>query len=185
MMAGDDTKGNLHGVHIRRGVPADAQRLAAFGRRTFEESFAAQNDPQSMAEYVSENYSTALQSAELNSPDVITLLAELGDKLIGSAQIRRNPPPPDFNLPDPLERHRIYIDSPYHGSGLAQRLMAEVLPAAGELGGRTLWLSVWEQNPRAISFYAKYGFEDLGSKDFWLGSERQTDRLMAIEVPGD
>ncbi len=172
----------LNGVVIRKGVPEDAAALAEFGWRTFAESFAAQNDPQAMAEYLSENYSTSRQSAELSSPDVLTLLAELDGHLIGYAQVRRNPPPTDYSLPDPLELHRIYIDSPYHGSGVAQRLMAAVLSTAPALGGRTLWLSVWEQNPRAIHFYAKYGFQDLGSKDFWLGNERQTDRLMAISI---
>ena len=181
-MADEVTGQELHGVVIRKGVPEDAAALAEFGWRTFAESFAGQNDPQAMAEYLSENYSTSRQSAELSSPDVLTLLAELDGIMIGYAQVRRNPPPADYSLPDPLELHRIYVDGPYQGSGLAQRLMAAVLSTAPTLGGRTLWLSVWEQNPHAIRFYLKYGFADLGSKDFWLGSERQTDRLMAISI---
>ena len=182
-MTDGDTNQKLQGVRIRRGVPGDAARLAEFGMRTFEESFAAQNDPQAITDYISENYNAARQTEELNSQDVITLLAELDGALVGYAQVRRNFPPSYYNLPDPLELHRIYVDSPYHGSGLAHSLMAEVLRAAGELSGRTLWLSVWEHNPRAISFYAKSGFVDIGSKDFWLGSERQTDRVMAVAVP--
>jgi len=46
-------------------------------------------------------------------------------------------------------------------------------------GGQTLWLWVWEQNPRAIRFYEKCGFTDVGSHPFVMGSEVQTDRVMA------
>jgi len=181
-MADKDTAHNLLGVRIRRGVPEDAAALEEFGRRLFVETFADLNDPENLADYVRENYNTARQTAELCSEDEITLLAVLDDSLIGYAQVRKNPPPTDIRLKEPLELHRFYVDSLYHGSGLAQRLMAEVLVSAGELGGHTIWLSVWEQNPRAIHFYAKMGFADVGSKDFWLGSDRQSDRVMALRI---
>ena len=50
--------------------------------------------------------------------------------------------------------------------------------AALELGGRSIWLSVWELNPRAIAFYTKSGFEDGSTTDFWMGSATQLDRVM-------
>jgi ribosomal protein S18 acetylase RimI-like enzyme len=60
--------------------------------------------------------------------------------------------------------------------------MAAVLRAAVELGGVTLWLGVWERNPRAIAFYQKCGFRDVGSHDFWFGNDRQTDRVMVTAL---
>jgi len=41
-----------------------------------------------------------------------------------------------------------------------------------------MWLGVWERNLRAIAFYAKCGFIDVGSHVFELGSDLQTDRIM-------
>ncbi len=105
-MADKDTVHNLLGVRIRRGVPEDAAALAEFGRRLFVENFADRNDPQDLADYVRKNYNTARQTAELCSEDEITLLAELDDSLIGYAQVRKNPPPTDIRLKDPLELHR-------------------------------------------------------------------------------
>jgi hypothetical protein len=32
---------------------------------------------------------------------------------------------------------------------------------------------------RAIAFYARWGFTDVGSQSFQLGADRQTDRIMA------
>jgi ribosomal protein S18 acetylase RimI-like enzyme len=62
--------------------------------------------------------------------------------------------------------------------------MSAVHKAAGELHGRHLWLSTWEQNPRAIAFYTKAGFTDAGSADFFVGSDRQRDRVLVAKVLG-
>jgi ribosomal protein S18 acetylase RimI-like enzyme len=60
--------------------------------------------------------------------------------------------------------------------------MLAVHDAARELGGRHLWLGVWERNPRAIAFYAKSGFVDIGSHDFFVGADRQTDQVFVAPV---
>jgi ribosomal protein S18 acetylase RimI-like enzyme len=78
-----------------------------------------------------------------------------------------------------VEIRRFYVDRPFHGRGIAQALMRAVEETARTLGGRTLWLGVWERNPRAIAFYSKCGFVDVGQHDFILGTEEQTDRVMA------
>jgi ribosomal protein S18 acetylase RimI-like enzyme len=84
--------------------------------------------------------------------------------------------------PSPVELYRFYVDRPWHGRGVAQQLMDGVQLAADELGGKTLWLSVWERNPRALAFYGKCGFADVGSAPFYVGSDRQTDRILAKDV---
>ena len=81
-----------------------------------------------------------------------------------------------------MEVHRFYVDRPAHGSGIARMLMSEVRRAALELGGRHVWLGVWERNARAIAFYKKTGFIDVGSHDFYVGSDRQTDRVLVARV---
>jgi ribosomal protein S18 acetylase RimI-like enzyme len=57
--------------------------------------------------------------------------------------------------------------------------MRTVEQVARDLGGRTLWLGVWERNPRAIAFYTKCGFADVGEHAFVFGTEQQSDRVMA------
>jgi hypothetical protein len=43
---------------------------------------------------------------------------------------------------------------------------------------------VWERNPRAIAFYHRWGFLDVGTTTFMLGHDLQTDRVMARRVAG-
>lgn len=170
------------GCMIRRGEVRDAAALAAFAARTFTETFAADNSPDDLRAHLAATYGVQQQSAELADPNVITLLAETGGELVAYAQVRRNQPPPSVTHAAPIELHRFYVDHKAHGTGLAATLIAEARSAAIELGGRHLWLGVWERNARAIAFYGKSGFIDVGSTLYLVGTDRQTDRVMVAAL---
>jgi GNAT superfamily N-acetyltransferase len=170
-------------VQIRRGVASDAAALAAFAARTFADTFAADNAPADMRAHLDRTYGVAQQGEELTSLDVVTLLAEQDARLVGYAQVRRGPAPPCVAALGAIELHRFYLDASAHGTGLAQRLMADVFAAAREAGAAHVWLGVWERNARAARFYQKCGFAEVGSHAFVLGTDRQTDRVMVASVP--
>lgn len=165
-----------------RGTTADAVELAEFAARCFQETFAADNDPEDLKSHLSATYGAAQQSAELADPDVKTILMREAGALIAYAQVRKSPPPPCVPHDRPIELHRFYLDRPAQGTGLASRLMQEAHRAARELAGAHLWLGVWERNARAIAFYSKAGFVDVGSQYYWVGPDRQLDRVMIAAV---
>lgn len=169
---------------LRRGSPDDAVTLAEFAARTFSDTFAGGNRPEDMAAYLPTAYGFEHQRAELQSPDITTLIIEASDDktMMAYAMLRSGPVPSCIDDPAAVELWRFYVDRPWHGLGLAQQLMAASRNAAIERGARTLWLGVWEKNPRAIAFYEKCGFHDVGAHDFWVGSDRQTDRIMVSNL---
>ena len=169
-------------MRIRPGTIDDAAVLAAFAARTFSETFATENSVADMQAHLRHAYGVEQQIAELTSPAVITLLAEMDGRLVAYAQLQPGPAPACVQPPDALELHRFYVDASAHGTGVAQRLMAAVWDAARTAGADHVWLGVWEHNVRAIRFYTKAGFADVGSHDFVLGTDRQTDRVMLASV---
>lgn len=162
---------------VRRAVPSDAAALAELGARTFFETFAAQNRAEDIEAYLARTYGEAHQRREIADPAIATLVVEDGDALIGFAQLRGS----SAEHGD-VELARFYVDRTRHGRGVAQALMNAVMDAARELGGASLWLGVWEHNPRAIRFYEKCGFRDVGSQPFLLGGDLQTDRVMTFVI---
>ena len=170
---------------IRLAVPADAAALAALAERTFRDTFADDNTPADMAAHVEQAYSPAHQARELRDPALATfvVVGPTGE-LTAYAQLRDGAAPASVTGPAPVELLRFYVDRAHHGQGLAQQLMTTVLEAAVQRGAATLWLGVWERNPRAQAFYRKYGFVDVGSHTFVVGSDPQTDRLMARPLVG-
>jgi diamine N-acetyltransferase len=167
----------MHNIHIRRGVLSDAAALAELAARTFADTFSADNKPEDLQAHLASAYGVPQQSAELADADGVTLLAERDGKLIGYAQVRRHAPPPCVTQDQPIELRRLYIDRSAHGTGVAGVLMSAAHNAARELGGKHLWLGVWERNARAIAFYTKVGFKQVGSHVFQVGSDPQTDEV--------
>jgi diamine N-acetyltransferase len=171
-------------INIRKAIAADAASLAAFGERTFCDAFAAENHPEDIAAYVSATYSIERQSAEIVDPALLTLIAESDGTLVAYAQLHAGEAAACVSGPVPIELMRFYVDRPWHGRGVAQTLMAAVVDAARARRARTLWLGVWERNQRAIAFYGKCGFRDVGSHGFLLGTDLQTDRIMVRPLGG-
>lgn len=167
---------------ICRGVVDDAAELAAFAARAFEEAFAAENDWNDLQTHLNTSYGPEQQAAELADPSVKTILARLDGALSAYAQVRRSPPPPCVTQALPVELHRFYVDRTAHGTGLASSLMQEVHKAAHEFEADHIWLGVWERNARAIAFYRKMKFVDVGTKFYMVGPDRQLDRVLVTSV---
>lgn len=169
-------------VIICRGKVVDAAELAEFAARTFEETYSAENRPEDMRAHVEANFSPSRQAAELSDQSVTTILGRSSEEIVAYAQIRCSTPPSCVTHAAPIELHRLYVDRRAHGTGLASRLLQSVHQAARELEGRHIWLSVWEQNARAISFYKKVDFVDVGSTVFMVGPDKQVDRVLVAGV---
>lgn len=170
---------------IRRADPADAAALAELATRTFTDTYGAENTAEDLAAYLAENFGVSHQAEVIANPDIITLVTEEEGALTAYAQVRRQPSPEGVAEEAGVEIWRFYVDRSQHGRGLAQRLMARALDAARELdreGRRKVWLGVWERNPRAIVFYGKCGFRDVGPKSFLFGKEIQNDRVLIAEI---
>lgn len=172
----------MNPMTIRRATPDDAAELAAFAARCFRDAFGDLNTAANMDHYLAEAFGPSIQRAEILDESVATLLAsDPHGSLTGYAQVRRVGHPAAPEGSDPVELWRFYVDRPWHGRGLAQQLMVAVLDVAAELGHRALWLGVWERNFRGRAFYEKLGFREIGSQQFVLGSEAQTDRVLLLD----
>lgn len=66
----------------------------------------------------------------------------------------------------------------YHGKKIGQILYAKAIKVATEISAEYVWLGVWEENQRAISFYKKNGFIEFDKHIFKLGNDEQTDIMM-------
>jgi ribosomal protein S18 acetylase RimI-like enzyme len=160
-------------MRIRHARPDDAPTLAAFGERTFRETFAAQNRAEDMDAYCARAYTAAQQRREIETG--VMLVVEDDGEFVAYAYVKKEP-----SQWGDVELARFYVDAKHHGRGIAQQLMSAV---ENEARGATLWLGVWEHNPRAIRFYEKFGFIKAGSQPFLVGSDLQTDFVLTRVIP--
>lgn len=169
-------------IKIRIAAPADASQLADLAEQTFRAAFAAMNSRENMEQHCKTRFSEEIQKSEIVDPAMLTLLSLDEGVLCGFAQLRWGDEPDCVGGNKPCELHRLYVDENWHGKGVAQELMASSFTAAEERGSDCMWLGVWEKNPRAIAFYRKLNFSEVGDHVFLLGTDRQRDIIMARPV---
>jgi ribosomal protein S18 acetylase RimI-like enzyme len=167
---------------IRRATVPDAAALAALATDTFRESFEDANAAEDMAAYLAANFSESIQRAELSDPRVSCFVATDGGGLIGYCLLRAVEPEACVSDRGAIELNRLYVRRTWLGKGVGEALMRIALEEARRRGHATIWLGVWEHNPRALAFYRRHAFREVGGHDFMLGSDRQTDLVMERAV---
>ena len=166
---------------IRKAMSADAAALSAFGARTFSDAFGTDNTPSDMEAYLAKSFSPSMQLQEISDPaSAITLAVDTGglaEALAGYTHLVEDAEPGSILL------KRIYVDHGWQGSGLGGLLVEESRRECRRRGRRRLWLTVWERNLRAVTFYERAGFRISGQTTFQLGDDVQTDFVMETTIP--
>ncbi len=169
-------------VNLRYATAIDNVLLAEMGARTFYDTFAADNTPENMAAYLAASFSPEKQAVELADPSSVFLIAEVEGAAVGYARLKEGRPPADITGLQPIEIVRIYARKGWIGRGVGGTLMNACLAEAEKRGCDTIWLDVWERNPRAIAIYRNWGFIEVGTQTFQLGNDLQHDLLMQRPV---
>jgi ribosomal protein S18 acetylase RimI-like enzyme len=166
-------------TNIRQAEVREAASLAELAERTFRDTFAHVNRAEDIDLHCRNSYRESIQAAEIRDPNRTTLVCHVGDSLIAYGQLRWESSPRCVIATRSAEIQRLYVDAPWHGKGVAQALMISLLDTAVAGGADVAWLGVWEQNPRAIAFYAKSGFAVVGDHVFVVGKDPQRDLVLA------
>jgi diamine N-acetyltransferase len=157
--------------------------LSKLATETFSETFAHLNNPDDFNDYVTKSFNPNQLEQELHEKGSYFFLAYLNDELAGYARLRESLEVADkFPEKRIIELQRIYALKKFIGKGIGKALLNHCLRVAREKRFGILWLGVWEHNHHALKFYNHFGFEAFGSHDFMLGSDKQTDILMKIEL---
>lgn len=167
---------------IRRAHPSDARALSELAVSTFRATFGARNSVDDMNLHCRGAYGEALQAAEIADPHMTTLVCEFEGALVAYAQLRWRNAPACVVAKNPGEIQRLYVAEAWHGRGVAQALMGECVEVMKSRACDAVWLGVWEHNPRAIAFYGKHGFVEVGEHVFPLGTDPQRDVIMLRQM---
>ncbi|MEK7857945.1 MAG: GNAT family N-acetyltransferase [Elusimicrobiota bacterium] len=170
-------------MKIRRAAAADAALLTELTVSTFIEAYQELLPRPELTRFSKERFPLAAIREELADAASSFFLAEAADGTApGYLKMRLHPAPAAVKGPSPIELSRIYLRRSAQGRGVGALLFRQALDCARGLGCRTLWLSVWEKNEKALGFYRKLGFREIGTQGFLYYDDRQTDLLLERPV---
>ncbi|RYZ28671.1 MAG: GNAT family N-acetyltransferase [Chitinophagaceae bacterium] len=171
-------------LSIRLATKDDAVLIADISRKTFYDTFAADNSKEDMDKFLSEQFTRGRLILEVGAEENIFLLAYIDGAVAGYVKLREGKQPVEIKAEQALEIARLYVLEEFIGHKVGAALMKESIAIAKEKGKELMWLGVWEKNQRAIDFYQRWGFEKFSECDFLLGDDVQRDWLMKKNLTG-
>ena len=173
------------GITIRPAVPGDEIALGAIGAATFLESYVEVVPgpdivAHSRTQHAPEIYRDYLASSDPKYACWIAEYTETGSP-VGYA-VTSAVEAPTIGDPDDIELKRIYVFSRFHGTGTGRELIEECIAHARLLGAPRMLLGTYDQNHRAVAFYQRAGFEQVGIRKFQVGDQLFDDIIMGMAL---
>ena len=162
--------------------PSDLQDLRRISLETFTAAFAAQNDPADFQAYLRKAFAPGQLRLEMEDPGSRFYFLVLEGERAGYTKLNTGAAQTEPQDPKALEVERFYIREPFQGRGLGSWMLVYIKALATGEGRPYLWLGVWEENTPAIRFYRRHGFVTFGKHPYYIGSDRQMDWMMRLEL---
>jgi diamine N-acetyltransferase len=164
-------------VALRAAEPADAPRIAVLGTQVFLETYAPDGISAELASEVLGTLSPEVTAAALARNDQRFIVAERAGHLLGYAQWRPGSGHEAVGSKAPAELFRLYVLQRFTGLGLGTQLLQAVEEASAAAGADTVWLTAWSGNARALAFYPRRGYRDVGPTPYVIEGNTYENRV--------
>lgn len=162
----------------RDAAAADLPAIDRLFRDSFAATFGHLYAPADLAAFFA-RFTPDAWAAELTTHRF--RLAELGGVPVGYAKLGAVTMP-TAHAPGDRELRQLYLTEQAKGTGIADALLRWTIDTARAEGAAMLFLSVYVDNARAIRFYTRHGFADIGAYAFMVGDHEDEDRIMKLTL---
>lgn len=157
-------------MQIREATTKDAKAISQLAKTTFDETFGYLfADRQILLDYFERTFSIEKIRSGIQKENNVFWLAYVEDKLVGYAKLKIHSPSEFVKGTNVSQLQKIYVLKEYLSMKIGLQLQETLLQKAREVGSKQIWLSVFHDNPRAINFYLKNGFIEVGTHQFQIG----------------
>jgi len=159
-------------IEIRRANKDDARFIALLGRVTFTETFGHYfSDKQDLIDYYNSTFSVDKIENSFSKPNNVYWIAFVDRLPVGYAKLKLNSQSEFISDSNVCQLQKIYVLKNFLSMKIGFELQNLLLEKAKEKGFNEIWLSVLNSNERAIDFYLKNRFKEIGNHDFKIGKE--------------
>lgn len=166
---------------IRAVELSDVPQLSEVGRFSFQEAFGDTNSTEDMEVYLDRSFNLDILKRQILKGNIF-YLAESVSMAVGYFKLLHGPKVPEVDNLNCIQLERIYVRKECYGLGLGAALMKTAIDYCVIHKIDYLWLGVWQENQRAITFYENFGFEKVGTKLFKIGENVTEDFVMLLKI---
>jgi diamine N-acetyltransferase len=161
-------------ITVRRANSEDAVLVCKIGIESFLLAHGKSAPKADIDSYLSKSYRSEEITNELQNPLNNYHLVTIEDQIAGFSKLKLNTPNANIAMKNIAVLDRLYLSEAFHGKNLGKHLIEFNISFAKSQNQAGLWLAVWIENHKAISFYKRNGFEIVGKYDFQI-SETHTN----------
>jgi ribosomal protein S18 acetylase RimI-like enzyme len=166
---------------FRAALPGDALRLSFLFAHVYIDTYGVEGVTHEFAHFMEKRFSSArIESLISEVPDALQV-ATCDGHIAGAAEMIWRSECPHQGIIAP-ELSKLYVLERFCGLGLGHGLLRRAELLAKTRGARQVWLEVYALNPRAIAFYKRQGYNDIGRNDFQMEVNCYENRVLLKEL---
>lgn len=151
---------------IVKATVKDAQLLSKLSIDTFLPAHGHSAPKNDIDNYLAENFSEENFISELSDTKNEYHLFYIDEKIAGYSKVVFNLSNKNIAAKNVTYMSRLYFLKEYYGLGLGKILFDFNINLCKQNKQSGIWLAVWIENQKGISFYKKMGFQKVGDFDF-------------------
>jgi len=157
---------------IRKAKLEDAEFIALLARTTFTETFGHYfRNNQDLLDYYDKTFNVSKIRQSIAKENNVFWISFYNELPVGYAKLKKYSSSVFINSDKVSQLQKIYILKDFLSKKIGYKMQSEMFKEVIAMGNKYMWLSVLESNQRAISFYAKSGFTEIGKLSFEIGQE--------------
>lgn len=170
-------------IKIKIATKKDTEVLALLGRLTWVESHGHYiEDKNDVLKYLKENFSVSKTKQNLNSSKQHFYIIYADDFPVGYAKLIVNVSNENITSQNCCQLERIFILNDFIALKIGQQLLTFVEEQIKKMQLDTIWLSVYIKNIRAIRFYEKNEFRNVGELNFIVNGKVYENLVFSKQI---
>lgn len=145
--------------------------------QVFLDTYATEGVRPDLADEAFAEYGVAVFAQRLGQAGRVFYLAECGSGLVGFAEVLRDQSESPISGVSGSELVRLYVQPQAQGTGIGRALLQRAERCASEAGSAGVWLSAWEHNARALEFYRRQHYQDVGCAQYTIQGQSYGNRI--------
>ncbi|MBI3233349.1 MAG: GNAT family N-acetyltransferase [Bacteroidetes bacterium] len=173
---------NITGEIIIRGAEQqDVANIAVLKQQVWIATYADRGIRVEFSDYVLSEFTQEKVSRAISDKNKVILIAEIDNHCVGCAEIAFNTKCPVESIDAP-EITTLYVLERFLGQGIGKILLTKAIIIVKRMNFEDVWLTVFHQNDRAISFYKKNGFTEIGKTHFVMDGNYYENIVMIKRI---
>ena len=159
-------------IEVRKAKVSDAEIIALLGRVTFTETFGGLfRNINDLHDYYNKTFSVQKIRKSLKKVNNVFWVAFVNELPVGYAKLKLNSDSEFIEGKNTSQLQKIYVLKNFLAMKIGLKLQENLIVEAKKNKSNNIWLSVLHSNTRAINFYKKNNFTEIGNHNFQIGIE--------------